>query len=482
MIALRIDFIAGRFHATPWNRSANDGEVEWPPAPWRLLRALVAGWYRDPVCDRETMSRLCDQLAEPPSYVLPPATVGHTRHYMPQGEAKNLKPITALTLDSFVRMDKPERTSAWAIWPSLSLDDELMRVLDAVVIQIPYLGRAESWCRISVENAVSDDPRLIRVDVAGTTNVDGPVVQRLAAGPDLRRLNLWRSLCQSTLDMRSARRRLPHGAVLLDYAFPPRFGFAPSPWTEPTREAASEPRTERFLLEAIQPRGVLPSVSETARLGGLMRKAAMSEFSRRHSNHCAPAVFTGHVDGAPAKGHAHAYYLARDLDNDGRIDHMDVRLPVGAHPHALNALLSTDYLYSEQFGRHAVTSLGTAPVDRGTRWRSITPFVAPRHPGRAERRDPEFLRAWIADEVRVELRNHGIADRCEVIVWEERPPMITHDGGRRSRFDAFIQGHRGLPEHRPVFGVDVVFESPVSGPIAIGREAHFGFGQLTVDR
>jgi hypothetical protein len=27
-----------------------------------------------------------------------------------------------------------------AIWPSLSLDDELMRVLDAVVIQIPYLG------------------------------------------------------------------------------------------------------------------------------------------------------------------------------------------------------------------------------------------------------------------------------------------------------------------------------------------------------
>jgi hypothetical protein len=144
----------------------------------------------------------------------------------------------------------------------------------------------------------------------------------------------------------------------------------------------------------------------------------------------------------------HAYYLARDLDNDGRIDHMDVRLPVGAHPHALNALLSTDYLYSEQLGRHAVTSLGTAPVG-GTRWRSITPFVAPA-PGPSRAPRSGILRAWIADEVRVELRNHGIADRCEVIVWEERPPMITHDGGRRSRFDAFIQGHRGLPEHRPV--------------------------------
>jgi CRISPR-associated protein Csb2 len=424
------------------------------------------------------MSRLCDALAAPPYYVLPPATVGHTRHYMPQGESKNLKPITALTLDSFVRMDRPERTSAWVIWQDASLDHDLMRVLDTVVIQIPYLGRAESWCRISVEANVPQDDRLVRVVLAERAAEGSTIVQRLAPAPETRGLYLWRSLCEATVEMRKARRRMPEGSVYVDYVFPPHFGFAPSPWSQPTLDTPCSPRTERFLLEAVQPRGVLPAITETVRVGNLMRLAAMKMFSRIHSNHPAPTVFTGRVDGAPATGHVHAYFLPRDLDNDGRIDHLDVRLPIGAYPNALNALLSTEVLYAEKTGRQAVTSLGSTPTPQGTHWRSITPFVAPRHPGRAEGRDPLRLRAWIADEVRAELQNHGFTEPADVAVWEDRPPTVVHNGGRRTRFDTFVQGHRGPPEHRPVFGVDVRFLKPVRGPIAIGREAHFGFGQL----
>jgi CRISPR-associated protein Csb2 len=163
------------------------------------------------------MSRLCDALAAPPYYVLPPATVGHTRHYMPQGESKNLKPITALTLDSFVRMDRPERTSAWVIWQDASLDHDLMRVLDTVVIQIPYLGRAESWCRISVEANVPQDDRLVRVVLAERAAEGSTIVQRLAPAPETRGLYLWRSLCEATVEMRKARRRMPEGSVYVDY-------------------------------------------------------------------------------------------------------------------------------------------------------------------------------------------------------------------------------------------------------------------------
>src|SRR5690606_41364458 len=34
------------YHATPWGSHANEAEIEWPPSPWRILRALVASWHR----------------------------------------------------------------------------------------------------------------------------------------------------------------------------------------------------------------------------------------------------------------------------------------------------------------------------------------------------------------------------------------------------------------------------------------------------
>ena len=44
MLAVGLKFPAGRFHATPWGRHVNEGAPEWPPSPWRLLRALLAVW------------------------------------------------------------------------------------------------------------------------------------------------------------------------------------------------------------------------------------------------------------------------------------------------------------------------------------------------------------------------------------------------------------------------------------------------------
>ena len=87
MIGLSIRFPAGRFHATPWGRHVNEAVPEWPPSPWRLLRALVATWKRklneDPLCMPEVVESLLRKLSSPPEFFLPPATVGHTRHYMP---------------------------------------------------------------------------------------------------------------------------------------------------------------------------------------------------------------------------------------------------------------------------------------------------------------------------------------------------------------------------------------------------------------
>ena len=45
-VTLKLTFPGGRYHATPWGRHVNEGVPEWPPSPWRLLRALVAVWKR----------------------------------------------------------------------------------------------------------------------------------------------------------------------------------------------------------------------------------------------------------------------------------------------------------------------------------------------------------------------------------------------------------------------------------------------------
>jgi len=42
MLALSFTFPGGRYHATPWGRHVNEADLEWPPSPWRIVRALIA--------------------------------------------------------------------------------------------------------------------------------------------------------------------------------------------------------------------------------------------------------------------------------------------------------------------------------------------------------------------------------------------------------------------------------------------------------
>jgi CRISPR-associated protein Csb2 len=45
MPTLLLRFPSRRYHGTPWGHHVNEGQIEWPPSPWRLLRALLATGY-----------------------------------------------------------------------------------------------------------------------------------------------------------------------------------------------------------------------------------------------------------------------------------------------------------------------------------------------------------------------------------------------------------------------------------------------------
>src|SRR5437870_4280537 len=100
MIGIRLRFLAGRFHSTPWGRHVNEGVVEWPPSSWRLLRALVAVFHRarPEGISEASVRRIVGALAEPPSFALPPATTAHTRHFDQANDGIKF-------FDSFVAVD-----------------------------------------------------------------------------------------------------------------------------------------------------------------------------------------------------------------------------------------------------------------------------------------------------------------------------------------------------------------------------------------
>ena len=42
-VSVALTFPGGQFHATPWGHHVNEALPEWPPSPWRLLRAPRSG-------------------------------------------------------------------------------------------------------------------------------------------------------------------------------------------------------------------------------------------------------------------------------------------------------------------------------------------------------------------------------------------------------------------------------------------------------
>ena len=139
MLAISLTFPAKRFHATPWGRQVNEGAVEWPPSPWRLLRSLVATWHdKFPDVPEAAIRELVEMLAQAPRFSLPPASQGHTRHYMPLVNDERTK-----VFDTFVVVEPDD--AVVAVWPDVSLTEEQRHLLDGLLRAMTYFGRAESW-------------------------------------------------------------------------------------------------------------------------------------------------------------------------------------------------------------------------------------------------------------------------------------------------------------------------------------------------
>jgi CRISPR-associated protein Csb2 len=467
VITLSIEFLAGRFHATPWDSALREGNVEWPPSPWRLLRAIIAGWHSAGAEDVACLRAVLDRLSVPPRFELPPWTASHPRHYTPQGSLNGTHIDRALVLDAFVAFAESQ-TTAYIIWDDVTLSAQESLLLERACAAIGYLGRTQSSCRITSLTSVAPiDPELVHVDLASRSTQPGIPIRRLGVAADMRGAGLLRALSATTSEIRRGQ-RVPQGSTWLEYSLPPqRTNVA-----EDARPDSLLPaHVERFALEA-PTTALLPLMTDTILVAELMRKAIMKTYSNRWGNEVAPAILTGKsADSSPALAHRHAYFLPRDLDDDGKIDHIDIRLPTD-YPHRVHAaLMAVRQLWSRQLGlaidqRFLVANMGHAPLETSRTWETLTPFVLERHP-HAHRDQPE-------EQIRRSLLHHGFPGDVNVEVYPKA------GWGKRSmcaQLDAFRRTRKQDPIF-PAIGARLTFTDPQTGPIALGRYAHFGLGQF----
>ncbi|OYT71749.1 MAG: type I-U CRISPR-associated protein Cas5/Cas6, partial [Chloracidobacterium sp. CP2_5A] len=153
MPTVKIRFPGGRYHATPWGHHVNEGLIEWPPSPWRLLRALLAcgfssqGWTDVPPVARRLIDKLAAVL---PKYHLPDASAAHSRHYMPIIEGKVQK--TTLVFDTWANVGADALLIHWPC----ELDAEETELLRTLVAALGYLGRSESWVEAELTDELAE--------------------------------------------------------------------------------------------------------------------------------------------------------------------------------------------------------------------------------------------------------------------------------------------------------------------------------------
>ena len=492
MLAIRFTFTANRYHATRWGRHVNEGVLEWPPSPWRILRGVVATWRRTrPDLAPDRVVPILEALAsERPKFKLPVASTGHTRHYMPYNEGVGQRP-TLLVIDSFVAI-RP-KDPLFALWPNAELTPQQRGDLESILGNMPYLGRAESWVEAGLAPDFPGEANSFPMETGALPEGDWEIVRTLTPRNTIR----LKDLEVETSNLRSRGRIDPEGAEWWAYV------RKRDCFTEFRRRAPSLPdygegaQVVRFALAG----KVLPMAFDTLRWGELTRRSAMSQYGRNNNREVSQSLSGKDASGKPLKGHEHTFYLPTDEDGDGRLDHLTVWTPGGLTAREFQGVVSINTLnpgghrepVQLAYQSHGAASdfAGVSPLFNSSKlWRSLTPYILTRHVkfrgsrdanGRREMVDSpreqivrEFSLRWPAGPGLVRV---GVQDLKKRVA----PMQVGQSAGFRP-FDYFVYKQGGGSNGDGVFNFEIEFDSPVSGPLALGFACHQGLGIFVPDK
>lgn len=522
MTVLELRFPAGRYHATPWGRHVNEGAVEWPPSPWRIVRALIATWYlkahKDEEISEAAIRALADSLTrQAPVFYLPCATTAHTRHYMPYNEGKNEK--TTKVFDTFIQL--AENEAVFVAWESVDLPPEQLDALKTLAARLGYFGRAESLVEAAVRTGLAEKiGQTHSVAKLLTENAPRPPkteLVRLLAPMSPEDYLKWRegflktqplladskkkvskkskavetpeesivppdmfaALHADTGKLQTAGWNLPPGARYVNYIRPEN-AFAPA--AKPRLRRSKElPTVARYAVVS----AVAPSITQAVSVADRVHKALCSDKGRA-------AVFTGLADnGKPRDDHAHAHIFCEANGARDAITHITVWATMGFDDAACLALRKLNEVWGH--GGHDIrlvlhgigqpNDFADCELFRSSKkWRSLTPFVSTRHGKTFRDGRPKMAEnGWQIgsaghDLLRLlALHPHG-GTTIKQLDERERPFHFGNRNIRSLQFQTTRYCGNGNRGNSSGSAFCITFPEPVSGPLAFGYGAHFGLG------
>lgn len=528
MPTLQLNFLAGRYHATPLGHHVNEGLIEWPPSPWRILRSLIATgfachhWPEVPEVAKQLLNKLAGTM---PSYSLPEASIAHSRHFMPMGLLSKGREKTTLVFDTWANVGAGTLVVYW----DCKLSPEGTQHLTDLAATLNYLGRSESWVEAEV---IPDNPSLIFNSF--------PHKQGVHAGPDWEQLSL---LAAIPPDIYTQWQVEISNKILKDY--PPPEGktkpsakllkdrvnaLAPYPenlldclvkdtawwkqhgWSQPPGsqrvlywrrsdslqvgvplQSKKQPMASvtTMLLALTTPSGnrsALPPCTRTLPQAELFHRAIVARVGRGNRVHC-PELTGKDAHGEPLHDHHdHAHTLPVDLDGDGHIDHLIIHAKMGLNGEAQQAIKTLRRTWTKggvgdiqlalvgagnlHIFRHLPAPLNQqiesllGPPEGARVWESSTPFVPPRF---LKKRGRNTLLGQINAEL--SSRNLSEVERLDLMPDSAHTRSLRHFVRRR------IRG--GSPPPIDVgYGLRLTFAKPVVGPLTLGYASHYGLGQF----
>lgn len=498
MLTLRVHFPWGRYYAHPWGQNpARISEAEWPPSPWRLLRAIAAAWFqrypgRTPSQDLKYLLESLGQ--ELPDICLPEVSFAKTVHYQPsfkgsEPRVRHESHFVAVGGDVLFQWQLGSIQGA----DRSQLAGKLDALLSEVLPRVTYFGRAESVCEVTAERpeAALDEARTAKVVV--NTGKPG---RRIAPDcrdlfcpnpEDFRASDLWcrreapwdelnapKHLVQDLLD---AAQVLPDGAAWYSYQMPAGW---PERWVvrypQPRKSGTRGTRVvARYVEFSLQCRIPIPS-KHVVSMATLLRQQAIAV-------HKDPSfALSGHIEPSETReGHRHAFYLPVPTEeDDGRsVARLVVWCDEGFDQSELNALMSVEALRwaGGRFPARPVllkTARDLPNSQPARRWMSLTPFVPPRHWFRKS--VGRVREKYSPEEQMVQcLADSGLQVSCEVT----RRQKSATDAWDVCKVHVPKSALGREPEHRIGVFLDLEFSEPVCLPLpAYGHSCHFGLGQF----
>jgi CRISPR-associated protein Csb2 len=531
MPTLLMRFPGGRYHATPWGHHVNEGLVEWPPSPWRLLRALIAcgyatqGWQEVPPAGRRLVDALAGTL---PTYLLPVGALAHSRHFMPTCVLDKGREKTTLVFDSWADVGNDPLVVRW----DCAVDSEAQGLLGRLAAHLGYVGRSESWV---VAESVPDDAAMWQApdafphaDVShgglGWEQVSLMAAELPTSYIEWRQQAVVTALTALPLPAgkKAAREKAEKARGVAEEPFPADIvdclqkdtaWWKARRWSQPpgsrralywrrsgalsvasSARSARRPavRVEMLLLALATPSGrlsALPRRTRTLPQAELIHRALVARVGRGERTDCPELTGRG-PDRLALTGHQHAHILPVDLDGDGYLDHLVVYARMGLGSAAQWAIRTLERTWTKGgvgelqlalVGQGSLDHLRTLPAalgggvaqllgaeGGGRVWVSSTPFVAPRYRKRRGRNT-------IEGQVNAELASRGLPSATvEILPWTDQTHEIRHA----------IRVRRYPASPPPVdigFALRLTFDAPVAGPLTIGYGAHFGLGLFAAD-